>query len=123
VIPDSQFGFRAGAGTLDAVFVFFTLVLKYFGLQGLCLFVALIDFQKAFPSVNRAWLIEKLGRLGVSAKFQRCLCAIFHKNTFAIQVGEKVTAEFSMITVLREGSVLSPLLFSLFISNINAEVI
>ncbi len=122
-IPDCQFGFRSGASTLDAIFVFCTLITKYVGLQGSQLFVALIDFQKAFPSVNRALLIRKLGTLGVSAKFCQCLCAIFYRNTFSIRSGDKVTCEFPVTTGLREGSVLSPLLFSLFISDIRDDVL
>jgi hypothetical protein len=123
LILDCQFGFRAGAGTLDAILVFKTLIARYVGVSRSRLFVALIDFQKAFPSVNRALLIEKLGRLGVSYKFRRCLCAIFYRNSFAIRTGNKVTREFPVITGLREGSVLSPLLFSLFISDFGEEVL
>ncbi len=122
-IPDCQFGFRRGAGTLDAIFVFWTLVSKYVGLQGSQLFVALIDFQKAFPSVNRALLIEKLRDLGVSDKFCRCLCAIFYRNSFSIRSGNKVTQEFPVTTGLREGSVLSPILFSLFIADMGRSVL
>ncbi len=122
-IPDCQFGFRAGAGTLDAIFVFSTSVAKYVDLHRSQLFVALIDFQKAFPSVCRAHLIEKLGAMGVSDKFRRCLCAIFYRNTFSIRSGDKVMHEFSVTTGLREGSVLSPLLFSLFISDVGSEVL
>jgi hypothetical protein len=123
LIPDCQFGFRVGASTLDAIFVFTTLISRYVGLQGSQLFVALIDFQKAFPSVNRAKLVAKLGDLGVSDKFRRGLCAIFHRNSFVIRSGNKVTEEFPVTTGLREGSVLSPLLFSLFISDITHNVL
>ncbi len=123
LIPDCQFGFRSGASTLDAIFVFTTLLAKYVGLQSSQMYVALIDFQKAFPSVNRALLIEKLGALGVSDKFRRGLCAIFYCNTFSIRMGEKVTAPLPVTTGLREGSVLSPLLFSLFISDVTGEVL
>jgi hypothetical protein len=123
LIPDCQFGFRAGAGTLDAVFVFLTVIFKYVVLRHGRLFAALIDFQKAFPSVSRALLVQKLGDLGVSVKFRRCVVAIFHKNSFAIRVGDKVTQEFPVTTGLREGSVLSPLLFSLFISDMVEDVL
>ncbi len=123
LIPDCQFGFRPGAGTLDAILVFLTLIWKYVSVQKARLFAALIDFQKAFPSVNRALLVHKLGVLGVSGKFRTCLCSIFYQNCFALCAGRKVTSDFPVTTGLREGSVLSPLLFSLFISDMTREVL
>jgi hypothetical protein len=51
------------------------------------------------------------------------VCAIFYRNTFSIRAGHLVTKEFLVTTGLREGSVLSPLLFSLFISDMNDEVL
>jgi hypothetical protein len=101
----------------------FTLLTKYVLVRGSSMFVALIDFQKAFPSVNRALLIAKLESLGVSARFQRCLVSIFADNTFAVRSGDKVTREFPVITGLREGSVLSPLLFVIFVSDMCSQVI
>jgi hypothetical protein len=123
LIPDVQFGFRARSSTLDAVFVFFTLVAKVVGLQGRQLFVALIDFQKAFPSVNRALLLDKLAKFGLSARFCRCLLATFDGNTFVLRSGDKVTDAFPVSTGLREGSVLSPLLFSLFVADMCQSIL
>jgi hypothetical protein len=123
LLPDCQFGFRARSSTLDAVFVFFTLIAKYVLVQGSSLFVCLVDFQKAFPSVNRGQLLVKLESLGVSSRFRRGLNSIFVGNTFAIRHGPYVTAEFPVTTGLREGSVLSPLLFILFMSDIQASVL
>jgi hypothetical protein len=108
---------------LDAVFVFFALIAKYVWVRGEQLFVCLIDFQKAFPSVNRALLLRKLEVMGVSSRFRRGLNSIFVGNTFAIRAGAKVTEEFPMTTGLREGSVLSPLLFILFMSDMGERVL
>ncbi len=123
LILDCQFGFRARSSTLDAVFVFFTLLVKYVTVKGASLFVCLVDFQKAFPSVNRAQLLWKLEGLGVSSRFRRSLNSIFTNNTFAIRQGSQVTSEFPVTTGLHEGSVLSPLLFILFMSNIKSSIL
>ncbi len=123
LIPDCQFGFRPRSSTLDAVFVFFTMIAKYVWVRGGQLFVCLVDFQKAFPSIERALLLRKLEDVGVSSRFRRCINSIFVGNTFSIRAGNKVTSEYPMTTGLREGSVLSPLLFVLFMSDIQEKVL
>jgi hypothetical protein len=113
-MPDCQFGFRPQSSTLDAVFVFFTLLMTYVAVRSLSMFVCLVDFQKAFPSVNRGQLLDKLHLMGVSSRFRRAINSTFVANTFAIRQGSKVTPEYPVTTGLREGSVLSPLLLILF---------
>jgi hypothetical protein len=123
LLPDCQFGFRPRSSTLDAVFVLVSLITKYVLCQGGCLYVALIDFQKAFPSVHRGQLLAKLGSLGVSSRFCRGIASTFEGITFCIRQGARVTSEFPVITGLREGSILSPLLFILFMSDIQSSVL
>ncbi len=123
LIPDCQFGFRPCSSTLDAVFVFFALLVKYVIVQGSSLFVCLVDFQKAFPSVNDAQLLSKLERLEVSTQFWRSINSTFAGNTFSIRHGSKVTEEFPVSTGLCKGSVFSPLLFVLFMSGIQKSVL
>jgi hypothetical protein len=122
-IPAAQFGFRANSGTLDAAFTFATLITKYVLAGGSPLFAALIDFQKAFPSVHREKLLRKLDHLGVTTKFLRALSVMFSGNTFSLRAGDMVTTDYPVITGLREGGVLSPLLFSLFIADMSDTVL
>ncbi len=122
-IPPAQFGFRANSGTLDAAFTFATLIMKYVFVRCSPLFAALIDFQKAFPSVHRAKLLSKLERMGIPRKFLRALGVMFSGNTFCLRAEDCVTEAFPVITGLREGGVLSPLLFSLFISDMEESVL
>ncbi len=123
LVPECQFGFRPRAGTLDAAYTLFTILVKYVLVKGSRAFVALIYFQKAFPSVNRALLLDKLGHLGVTPRFRQSLCSIFEGNTFTLHSGDKITREFPVSTGLQEGSVLSPLLFVLFVADMESSVL
>jgi hypothetical protein len=111
IIPPSQFGFRAASGTLDAVFVLWKLILHFVKLKKGILFVAVIDFKSAFSSVDRVLLFSRLAQLGLSRKFGCALHSPFEGNTFQLRLGNGVTKIFPVTTGLKEGSVLSPLLF------------
>jgi hypothetical protein len=48
---------------------------------------------------------------------------LFEKNSFQLRLSGEVTELFPVTTGLREGSVLSPILFSIFISDVEKEVL
>ncbi len=123
IIPPAQFGFRRSSGTLDAVFVFWKLVSHFVNQKKGILFAALIDFRSAFPSVDRGLLFQRLADLGLSRKFGCALHSLFESNTFQLRLGNGVTRTFPVTTGLKEGSVLSPLLFSIFVADLEAAVL
>ncbi len=123
IIPPCQFGFRKASGTLDAVFVFWKLVTYYVAFKKKILFAALIDFKSAFPSVDRTLLFLRLAELGASRKFGCALHSLFESNTFQLRLGNGITTSFQVTTGLKEGSVLSLLLFSIFIADLECEVL
>jgi hypothetical protein len=123
IVPPAQFGFRPRSGTLDAIFVFARLIERFVFQRKSVLLAALIDFKSAFPSVDRSLLFQKLAKLGVSTRFGFALHSLFDQNTFILRFEGGVTEEFKVNTGLREGSVLSPLLFSIFIADMEETVL
>jgi hypothetical protein len=48
---------------------------------------------------------------------------LFENNSFQLRLGDGITQTFPVTTGLKEGSVLSPLLFSIFIADIEERVL
>jgi hypothetical protein len=75
-----------------------------------------MDLRKAFPSVSRHLLLQKLNNLGISSKMMNIITALYQPDTFSIVSGNDLIGNADHGT--KEGSCLSPLLFSLFISDL-----
>jgi hypothetical protein len=76
VIMEEQAGFRAGYSTMDHIFTLFSVVQKYL-YKNKKLFVAFVDFKKAFDSVNRNCLWTVLRKVGVNGKMYCALKAVY----------------------------------------------
>jgi len=76
LILEEQAGFRSGYTSSDNIFVLNSAVQKYL-MRKKGLFVAFVDFRKAFDSVNRASLWEILKNNGIQGKMLRILRAMY----------------------------------------------
>ena len=112
-IPEEQFGFMPGRGTADAIMIS-RLVSASAEKTRQPLFKAYIDLQKAYDTVSREVLEEVLKRRGLPGKIIGLVMA-FHANALAT-VRHKGTrgGTFKLLVGLKQGSVLSPILFNIF---------
>jgi hypothetical protein len=111
-----QFGFRSGSSTLDAVFVLRSIVQCVCRFHRLPLHAAFIDLKKAFPSVSHPMLFSHLTRLGVPRPLVAAIRAFYVFNRSRLRVGNYLSQFFVVTLGLLEGSILSPLLFSILVS-------
>jgi hypothetical protein len=118
LLPDEQIAYRPGKNTTDHLFTL-TLVREWLSAKGLKLHSAFVDLRKAFPSVNRQRLLDKLSELGVSDQFLRILTRLYSNDTFSVLLDGKTSDRvFCVNSGVHEGSPLSPLLFILFIAGL-----
>ena len=117
VLSDAQFGFRKGCSTTDAVFVLHAFVQKVLTEKGR-LFCAFIDLKKAFDSVplNNLWF--KLIKSGVTGKVLKIIYSMYSNITATVRACNSYSQYFDCVIGLKQGEVMSPLLFSMFIEDL-----
>eukprot|EP00808_Paulinella_micropora_P001021 g57197.t1 len=108
-----QGGFHPGRRTTDQVF---TLCQRLKGRQQQKResYVLFVDLRKAFPSVWRDGLFERLWKLGVRGKFWRTLRRCYEQTSSQVLVDGALTPEVLEGVGVQQGSPLSPTLFNVF---------
>jgi hypothetical protein len=81
-----------------------------------------IDFEKTFDTVNHELLLQKLQRFGVSGMLFDWLSAYLKDRRFQVRVEEGRSHWQPVLSGVPQGSVLSPLLFSLYVSDMPVGV-
>lgn len=117
VVSDAQFGFRKGRSTIDAIFVLNALINKVLNNNDR-LYCAFIDFKKAFDSVYRNGLWFKLNKLGISGKILRIIRDMYTKVKARVKVCNTYSDFFECAIGLKQGEVMSPVLFALFLEDL-----
>ena len=84
-IWSTQFGFRPGRGTMDAVFLTRRIVEEANALQDKRLVLLALDWAKAFDSISPYALCRSLRRFGLPTKFLQCIQGIRANRCFFFQ--------------------------------------
>lgn len=116
---ESQAGFRAGYSTVDNAFVLYSIVAKYFTMKGRSIYVAFVDFQKAFDSVNHSKLYDILRKNGIKGNLYKTIQKIYCSVKSCVRVNGNMSGTFNCPVGLRQGCSLSPILFALFINELH----
>jgi len=117
-LTESQAGFRSGYSTTDNMFVLYSLISKYLNRKQRTLYVAFIDFEKAFDTVDRTILFNTLEKYGISGRLLQAIKSIYQVVQAKVRANGQYTDEFPCPVGLRQGCPLSPVLFSIFINEL-----
>ncbi|MGI9312378.1 MAG: reverse transcriptase domain-containing protein [Alphaproteobacteria bacterium] len=98
------------------------IITKYLSRKRGRLFVAFIDFRKAFDYVDRRKLLLYLHSKGLRGNLFYMLSSLFDSLQSCVRVNNNLSGMFPCLRGLQQGSPLSPLLFNLFIDSISDEM-
>ena len=121
LLPDSQFGFRKGLGTCDALLTL-SHDLQSFLDRGLESRIVTIDFSSAFDVVNHRALIYKLKLLGIGGNLIKIFTDFLNNRSQCVIVDGISSASVPVISGVPQGSVLGPLFFIIFTSDIGSHL-
>ena len=113
ILPEEQCGFRPQRSTTDMMFVVRRLQ-KLGRTSNTFLEIYFIDLAKAYDSVDRVLLWEVLARLGVPPRMIKVIRMFHDGMRTRVQFGDgDFSAWFNVCQGLRQGFLLSPLLFNI----------
>ncbi len=116
-LVDSQNGFRKDHSCADHLSTLAE-IMNTRKQTGLSTYVSFIDFIKAFDRVYRNMLWWKLEKIGVSQKFMCALKSIYCNVQCSVRLNGILSDCFTVRMGLKQGCLLSPLLFSIYINDL-----
>ena len=123
LLPEEQCGFRPNRSTTDMMFV--VRRLQEIGRKaGVSLFMCFIDLQKAYDTVDRTLLWQVLTRIGVPPQMIAVIQQFHDGMRACVRPDDGVCSDwFEVEQGLRQGCVLSPLLFNIFFAAVLTVVL
>ena len=122
IIAEEQAGFRAGRSTTEQIFSLRILCEKYLQYQQ-NLYHFFIDFKKAFDRVWHAALWATMRKYNISANLVRTIQQLYDKATSAVQMNGSIGEWFRTTVGVRQGCLLSPTLFNIFLERIMSDAL
>ena len=112
-IGRDQFGFRSGMGTREALFCVNVLCQKCYDQQK-DVFLCFVDFEKAFDRVNHEKMLKALKDIGLDTKDFAIIRNLYYHQNAKIRIEGQTSNNIRICRGVRQGCVLSPMLFNLY---------
>ena len=116
-----QAGFRRNHRTTDHIFLLRNIIKKYTS-QNKILYTCFVDFSKAFDSICRQSLIEKLRNIGINGDFLQIIKSIYETTTNSVIYKNAISEKFVSNIGVKQGDILSTMLFNLYINDLPSSL-
>jgi hypothetical protein len=123
ILVIEQGGFRPKRGCAEQIFTL-TELIKLRRMRKEHTYVCFIDIRKAYDTVWHDGLKQKLSECGITGAMYRAITSLYSGCESTIRLGGSLgyTDFFPIETGVRQGCILSPLLYSIFINGLAKEI-
>ncbi|KAL1446457.1 hypothetical protein WDU94_005636 [Cyamophila willieti] len=121
-ISSTQFGFRNGFGTREALLCLNVLVQKARDLKK-NVYLCFIDFEKAFDRVSHVKLLETLKETTLDDKDIRIIGNLYWQQKGNVRIEGKTSDAVEIRQGVRQGCILSPVLFNTYSESLFKEAL
>ena len=114
---EEQMGFRKKVGTRDQIFNIRMIMEKAREFK-IPLYMAFIDFKKAFDSVRHTALCEIMKKMGMSKQIISPLRKLYQNQEAAVRVESELSEWFNIKKGVRQGCPISPVCFYFYLEEV-----
>ena len=121
IMSEFQAGFRKNFSTVDNLYNLAAIVHLKFN-EKKKVYALFVDLKAAFDKIPRKLLMFKLRSLGLSSKFVNFVEEMYKSTASVVWNGSELSERFNTLSGVKQGCILSPLLFTLYLNDIHEHI-
>ena len=119
LVPSCQIAFKDKCSTSDHILCLKNIIDKYISrVVRTHLFACFVDFRSAFDTVWRQALLFKLIKMDIGGNFLNIIDSMYQNVYYCVKKEGGISGNISSNIGVKQGCVLSPLLFNLYLSDL-----